>query len=103
MNKLMPVSAGPTEESEKPSLRELTETEVDRSLPVTLRIQRFVADILDPYHFAVSRTEVRVSFIGGSGIKTRLACALSNTDKQTDTQNPQSVLALSVLQESTVS
>ena len=58
-------------------LRELTEIQVDRSLPAPLRIRRFADEARDPYRFTVNGTVVRISFSGGDSIDARLAAALS--------------------------
>ncbi len=65
------------EPSAHAQLIELTRIHTDRSLPLPLRIRRFIADVRDPYHFTVNGTDVKIRFSGSNSINTRLACALS--------------------------
>ena len=103
MNKISPVSIVCTEESEKlSSLSELTQVEIDRNLSPALRVERFLADVGDPYHFTVNGTDVRIGFIGNNSLKTQLSCALSNMNKYSGYGNYARDITLTVPDGSTV-
>ena len=74
MNEHLPINTAQSEPTDKPLVRELTETNVDQGLSQPLRVQKSIGD---PYHFNVCGTEVRISFVGTNSINIQLACALS--------------------------
>lgn len=78
MKKSVPLSTDPLKSAEyKTELRELTEIRIDHSLPLKHRMQRFIADVRDPYNFTVNGTVVRICFTGKNSISDRLVCALN--------------------------
>ena len=77
MNEQINTDADNSVAKDNTALRELTEIKVDQSLTLPLRIQRFIVDVRDPYHFTVNGTEVKIHFGGDNSIDTQLACALS--------------------------
>ena len=102
MIKPMPLSIERTKGTKAPSLRELTEIEVDPSLPPAVRIHQFITDIRNAYHFTVNGNDVRIGFSGTNRLTTQIACVLSNMDKQDGYRTRQSVITLSDLKGSTV-
>lgn len=82
MKELMPLNTDHQLTGHASLLRELTKVKIDTDQPVPLRVQRFIADVCDPYHFTVNGTAMQISFIGSGGINTRLAGALSAVNEQ---------------------
>ena len=77
MNEAVSLCAERSQTAKTLTTRELSDIHIDRSLPLSLRVQKFVADIRDPYHFTINGTDVRVSFAGDLGIAACLAASFS--------------------------
>lgn len=101
MNDLKAIGFRP-EATEKQALCELTEVKTDRSQPLINRIQGFISDVRDPYHFSVTGTDVRIRFTGHQGIATSLASALSVMDEQSKNECVPMPFAVADFHEGTV-
>ena len=77
MNECVSIPLIQADAAKEPAPRELTDIDIDRLLPVPLRIQRFIDRIGDPYHFTVNGTDVRIGFTGGQALHSCLANSLS--------------------------
>ena len=60
-------------------LYDIRDIRVDKSLPPSERIQKYLDEVEDPYHFMVGDTKVAIRFTGERSLNACVAGALNAT------------------------
>ena len=61
------------------SLYDIRDIKVDKSLPPSERIQKYLDEVEDPYHFMVGDTKVAIRFTGERSLNACVAGTLNAT------------------------